>query len=197
MYTNMRMVTKRLLAKGSNSVNGYVVVVGLISYSYHVPKNIQEHLDYITPGIRLLAPEKRQKRWLSKVTSSGAIFNSSNTRKIVNDLDRDVNDLSKCNEVVTPACIRALYQVPEIPEYPNGQPRADNSLGIFEEGDFYVQEDLDNFFKKYAKNIPAGNSPIAAFIDGAYAPNPPGYAGGESNLDLTLAMPLIYPQTTT
>lgn len=126
------------------------------------------------------------------------MFNASRARKILDVKDVDINDLAKCNQVVTPGCIRALYGLPEEPEYPNGQPRPDNSLGIFEEGDFYLQEDLDLFYATFARNVPTGTNPIPASIDGGLDPNPAtGYAGGESNLDFSLAIPLIYPQNTT
>lgn len=93
--------------------------------------------------------------------------------------------------------IRALYEVPEIPEYPFGQPRSDNSLGIYEEGDYYAQEDLDLFFANFTPYIPQGTHPSPAFIDGAEAPTDTANAGGESDLDFELAYPLIYPQTIT
>jgi tripeptidyl-peptidase-1 len=91
--------------------------------------------------------------------------------------------------------IRALYGVP-FPEYPNG-PRSDNALGIFEDGDYYAQEDLDLFFANFTPYIPQGTSPTPAFIDGAEAPIDTADAGGESDLDFELAYPLIYPQKIT
>jgi len=51
-------------------------------------------------------------------------------------------ELSTCDEFITPACIKSLYNVPEIPEYAKTGPRVDNSMGIFEEGDFYSPKDL-------------------------------------------------------
>ena len=93
--------------------------------------------------------------------------------------------------------IRALYGVPKMPEYPYGKPRSDNSLGIYEEGDYYAQEDLDLFFANFTPYIPQGTHPTPAFIDGAEAPTDTADAGGESDLDFELAYPLIYPQTVT
>lgn len=109
----------------------------------------------------------------------------------------EVGDLADCDVHITPACIKALYGVPDTPEYPGGKPRADNSLGIFEEGDYYAQADLDLFFANYTPSIPKGTHPIPAFIDGAEAPIDTADAGGESDLDFELAYPLIYPQTIT
>lgn len=106
------------------------------------------------------------------------------------------DDLANCDVEITPACIRALYQIPELDS--SYVPNPDNALGIFEEGDYYAQEDLDLFFANYT-NIPKGTAPTPAFIDGAEAPNPDyqNDLGGESDLDFELAYPIIYPQKIT
>ena len=70
-------------------------------------------------------------------------------------------------------------------------------MGIYEEGDYYAQEDLDLFFANYTPHIPQGTHPTPAFIDGATAPTDVAHAGGESDLDFELAYPLLYPQTIT
>ena len=99
-------------------------------------------------------------------------------------------NVSNCDAIITPPCIRALYQFPEVPEYPNNVPRSDNSIGIYEGGDYYAQEDLDLFFTKFAPDIPNGTAPTPAFIDGAEAPVAVNEAGGESDLDFQLAYPI-------
>ncbi|KAE9374533.1 aorsin [Stipitochalara longipes BDJ] len=159
---------------------------------YHVPKHIQKHIDYITPGIKLFALEKRGrnlKRGLAKadysLTATAEGFPAT-----------AAGELSTCDEYITPACIRALYEVPEVPDYATTGPRADNSMGIFEEADFFSPDDLDLFFANFTPRIPNGTQPTPAFIDGAEMP-PFVWAGGESNLDFELAYPLIYPQTIT
>ncbi|CZR58938.1 related to tripeptidyl-peptidase I [Phialocephala subalpina] len=163
--------------------------------SYHVPKYIQEHLDYITPGIRLLAPNKRRSKRTFRAKNGFAPLLSKAMSGVL--AQTSIDDLSICDQLITPACIRALYGIPEVPEYPNNQPRSDNSLGIFEDGDYYAQEDLDLFFTNQTRGIPAGTHPVPAFIDGAQAPVPVWEAGGESSLDFELAIPLLYPQTVT
>lgn len=77
---------------------------------------------------------------------------------------------------------------------PYGQPL---SLGIFKEGDFYVQEDLDLLFASFTSNVSVGTSPMPAFIDGAYTLVPLGEACREPELDFELAIPIIYPQNVT
>lgn len=64
------------------------------------------------------------------------------------------------------------------------------------------QGDLDKFYKAFT-DIPVGTEPIDLSIDGA--PPPPSgpkdktwdVVGGESNLDLMTALPIIYPQNAT
>jgi tripeptidyl-peptidase-1 len=100
--------------------------------------------------------------------------------------------LDHCDTDITPACIKALYKIPDATSAsPN------NSLGLYESGDTYAQEDLDLFFAKYTPSIPKGTHPIPAFIDGATAPVPVWEAGGESDLDMAIGLSLIYPQNLT
>lgn len=103
-------------------------------------------------------------------------------------------DLQDCGRNITPACIKALYKIPDA--HLNDSV---NSLGIYEDGDYYAQEDLNLFFAQYAPNVPAGTHSIPAFVDGAQAPvaqDDPTNTG-ESDIDLDMAFSLIYPQTVT
>ncbi|KAE8354948.1 peptidase S8/S53 domain-containing protein [Aspergillus coremiiformis] len=154
---------------------------------YHVSESIQKHIDYVHPGINLGAStatitgikQKRSRRSLPRQAAPAEGTQGLN--------------VTGCDRAITPDCIRALYKIPiaRAPAHPN------NSLGIFEQGDVYAQEDLDLFFKTYAKNIPPGTHPIPAMINGAKAPISQESAGPESNLDFELAYPIVYPQTTT
>ena len=105
----------------------------------------------------------------------------------------DRNNLSTCDVATTPACIRALYAV----TLPPRTPQPGNEIGIFEDGDFYAQEDLDLFFANFTPNIPQGTHPTLDSIDGGVAPVPVEEAGGESALDFELVYPLLYPQNVT
>jgi tripeptidyl-peptidase-1 len=160
---------------------------------------MQEHIDYITPGVKLLAPTKRGKRTHGVSASERGHSKIVGVKKSRPDeqAGRSGESLQHCDVTITPACIRALYGAPKKPEYLNGIPREDNSLGVFEEGDYYAQEDLDLFFANYTPTIPQGTHPIPAFIDGANAPVDVADGGGESALDFQLAYPILYPQTIT
>ncbi|EHK20964.1 uncharacterized protein TRIVIDRAFT_192452 [Trichoderma virens Gv29-8] len=106
-----------------------------------------------------------------------------------------LDDVSTCDQVITPHCLQALYNF-KAPD-PHARVSKNNSLGIFEQGDVYAQEDFNAFFAEYTPSIPNGTHPILNSIDGGEAPVSQGNAGGESNLDFELAYPIIYPQTTT
>ena len=101
----------------------------------------------------------------------------------------DPSSLATCDQLITPECVKALYDIP-----PATRANPNNPMGILEEGDFYDQEDLNLFFQKYAPYIPQGTHPTPNFIDGAEAPVNVSQGGGESTLDFELAYPLLYPQ---
>ncbi|KUI56412.1 Aorsin [Cytospora mali] len=169
---------------------------------YHLPKHVQEHVDYVTPGLKgtmldLRSPTVR-RRSKSVKGKSGSRKHSQGSRKT--DLSKyashkNTSALATCDQYITPACIRALYNF-EAPS-PNATVSSNNSLGIFEEGDYYAQEDLDAFFTTFAPYIANGTHPILNAIDGGEAPVAVEDAGSESDLDFQLAYPIIYPQTTT
>lgn len=105
----------------------------------------------------------------------------------------DPQSLAHCDTDITPACIKALYQIPDAT-----RASPTNSLGVFEEQSFaYSQEDLDMFFTSYAPNVPNGTHPTPAFIDGGTAPVSKSDADAESDIDLAITLSLIYPQSIT
>lgn len=168
---------------------------------YHLPKHLSGHIDYISPGIKLQAPAAsiRVKRdavtWSTKTHSGSRIAHDLLRQPAVGSI-LDVNDLSNCDHVITPACVAALYKIPPS----GGKPHPDNSLGIFEsELQFWTQLDLDSFFTNFTQGrVPNGTHPVAANIDGGQQSTEDPYSAGvEVNLDLMLAYPIVYPQTIT
>jgi tripeptidyl-peptidase I len=174
--------------------------------AYHVPTHIKKHVDYITPGIKLLAPVESHSQKKRQTVGS---LTRRNTNQFFQDSHRpkfqkpsrlrkaqNTSDLSTCDVTITPACVAALYKIPPV----TGSVAANNTMGIFEsELQYYRQEDLDMFFANETDNrIPNGTHPLPANIDGGVqvAPNLTS-AGGEVELDLMLAYPIIYPQTIT
>lgn len=176
---------------------------------YHVPAHIGNHIDYIKPGIHPIAPlaspkyetneiQQRQLSSSSRVAVYGGLSKSSNlkrreTHRSGNHADPK-HDLTNCWASVTPACISALYSIPPAPSHacPN------NSLGIFTaELQYWDQQDLDLFFEKYT-DIPRGTHPIDQNIDGGVGSTKNVSAGGnETMMDLSVAYPIVHPQTIT
>ena len=148
-----------------------------------MPGAVQKHIDFITPGVHLQAPNKpsKAKRGAPEIP-----------QPLTAPMPQNVNhsDLSTCDVAITPPCIRALYNV----SLPPSTAQPGNEIGIFENGDFYAQEDLNLFFANFTPYIPQGTHPTGDLIDGAVAPVNVTEAGGESALDFELAFPLIYPQ---
>ncbi|KAL9051920.1 MAG: hypothetical protein Q9162_005704 [Coniocarpon cinnabarinum] len=191
--------------------------------NYSVPEHVSEHVDYITPGIKLFAPS------LTKRTAKGGSVEraSSKTKTIPkrkakrahphrkgNDspfmqpapaMEKDQmamnttnSSLATCDQVITPACIAALYRIPPV-NRTKDELSPDNSMGIFEsQNQYWYQPDLDNFYANFTPYIENGTHPIADNIDGFEAVTTNASAAGEeTELDLTIAYPIVYPQTIT
>ncbi|OQE42187.1 hypothetical protein PENCOP_c004G05160 [Penicillium coprophilum] len=166
---------------------------------YHVPEHIQAHIDYITPGVKLspiVKKSTKQKRMSHLVQFKGSveaddIFKSAVISEKAKSLPAD---LQKCGSEMTPACIKALYNIPDATKAHKG-----NSLGLYEQGDYFAKSDLDLYYKAYAPWVPQGTYPIPALIDGANF-SVPDYSPlnqGESDIDIDMAYSLIYPQSVT
>lgn len=167
---------------------------------YHLPAHITEHVDYITPGLKLLAGgrvtgakslQKRGKTLQRRGFKTGANQNFSGPL-FGPELSIPVSTLansgtSLCDTAITPQCIATMYNITKATKA-----NPSNHMGIFEEGDFYAAEDLVEFFATFAQNIPVTTRPILEGIDGGFAPS--AYAGGESDLDFQISYPIIYPQ---
>lgn len=162
---------------------------------YHVPEHIQGHIDYITPGIKLLAPmekpQEHQKRSLTRRQWPGPTWHNGPWPKQhwppPSYPYGSKANLSTCDIAITPACIAALYEIP-----PGHLADTSNSMGIFEaELQYWDQKDLDLFFANFTQWIPNGTHPINNQIDGGVAVAPKVKdAGGESMLDLEMAYPI-------
>lgn len=176
-------------------------------HAYHLPANIRDHVDYVTPGIRLMAPPGRIDHIEKRKATQGRL---AEKRSLLHGLRQtpanyqrhaampsNPANLSTCDEAITPACIAALYQIP--PTNRSEKPVAGNAMGIFEsEAQYYAQEDLNLFYKNFTKYIPQGTHPKLEAIDGGHARvKNISNAGGEIDLDFQLAYPIVYPQELT
>ncbi|KAI9696511.1 MAG: hypothetical protein M1820_008139 [Bogoriella megaspora] len=170
---------------------------------YHLPKHVSSHVDYITPGVKLTPVIKRDAKTKKRATRK-SYKQPARLQRPANAVDKSFKteaaldlpaDLQDCGNNITPACIKALYQIPNATLASPG-----NSLGLYEQGDYFNKEDLDLFYANYAPYVPQGTYPIPALIDGAQygvAQNDTALNGGESNIDIDMSYSLIYPQTVT
>ncbi|KAH8897744.1 subtilisin-like protein [Thozetella sp. PMI_491] len=172
---------------------------------YHLPTSIREHVDYITPGIRLRPNKKRDLEALKKkkrdthgLAPGNTSAKSAAGAQAAAGLP-GVNSTS-CAKYITADCTRAQYGIPV------GSTKAQgNELGIFEHlGDHYSTTDLDDFLATLHPEIPTGSYPENRLVDGAIGSSEDlseffGFfvdPGVESNLDFQAAIPLVWPQTT-
>ena len=163
---------------------------------YHVPKYVQKHIDYITPGIKLLAPSdqppastglsKRQRS--SRYGADRTSERHSRHRGTFTLSANAAQNLSTCDEAITPACIAALYQIPA-----GSLAHPNNSMGIFEaELQTWDQLDLNLFFTNFTRNIANGTHPESISVDGGVAITTlAAVSGPEAMLDLELAYPIV------
>ncbi|KAH8693874.1 peptidase S8/S53 domain-containing protein [Talaromyces proteolyticus] len=149
--------------------------------SYSVPESVQTYIDFITPT--QLIPRRAER---SSTISADVV---PLPEQLMNS---DPDDLSNCEQAITPACIRKLYNIP----LPLNSTNRDNALGIVElspEGQ-YSQIDLDLFFSNYSKSM-VGKFPFPIGIDGGvpqYTENFTYFDGLlEADMDLELAMSLV------
>ena len=177
---------------------------------YHVPENVRQHIDFITPTVhfdaKLSPPKDEHNKKIKRGPPSGAGHPTTNgVAKAIGDpgsasLPKEgahVNifgfgsDLSNCDVNITPDCLRALYKLP--PRSLTSNPK--NSYGIVEyTPQAYLQGDLDLFFANFSKNQ-VQRTPIFDSIDGGVDQTDEQSFGfnGESDLDLEYAMTLVNP----
>ncbi|CAN8102435.1 unnamed protein product [Discula destructiva] len=175
---------------------------------YHLPQDIQEHVDYITPGIKMRPDPRELKKLKSKRHAEEPAKRSTQATNTL--VDGDAKGLAlipnfntsiltpaNCGKYVTAACMRDQYGIPN-----NTLASPGNELGIFETlNDHYSKYDLDAFFSTLYPYIPNGTYPIEKLVDGATGSSeetglPEEEAGVESDLDFMSAWPLIWPQGT-
>jgi tripeptidyl-peptidase-1 len=114
---------------------------------YHVPAHIQEHVDYITPGVKLFSEKRRPNRNSDLEKRSYKLPVLLESLGTTLEALLAIPELVACDIAITPACIKALYSVPAPTKSATG-----NQLGIFEDlGDVYSQTDLNLFFASFAR----------------------------------------------
>jgi tripeptidyl-peptidase-1 len=165
------------------------------SDEYYLPEHIREHVDYITPGIKLSASLKKSK--VKRTASLKGQHTPGPKKSSPSHHDWTPpsgsgslpSDVQNCGVNITIACLKALYDIPDS-SYKDDV----NVMGLYESGDVYAQEDLNSYFAAYAPYVPQGTHPALDSIDGGQAPVTPDsdYNTGESDIDMDIAFSLIH-----
>ncbi|KAH9213779.1 peptidase S8/S53 domain-containing protein [Leptodontidium sp. 2 PMI_412] len=163
--------------------------------SYGVPQSVRSHIDFITPTVHLTTRKSKKARDLTK-SHDLSLHPVKTSSLATSDLRIKDKDLTVCDKLTTPDCLRALYNMPE---GKTANPK--NTYGILElSPETYSQNGLDVFFKNFTKGL-VGRPPKLESIDGGSRPprGPPSISSSwvEGNLDLSYSMSLVYPQNVT
>ncbi|KZO98258.1 subtilisin-like protein [Calocera viscosa TUFC12733] len=170
--------------------------------AYTLPAHVSPHVDFITPTIhydvqqpppqRTGAKRDLQKRGMPPAAQLGLPDSASLPKMDLGGLFNIYEELTHCDEQITPVCLRALYGIP-----PAGLQLATskNSLGVVEFApQAYLPGDLDLFFEKFLPSA-VGDRPQLDGVDGGWLD--PASVGlqfnGESDLDLEYTMGFVHP----
>lgn len=165
-------------------------VIRIGCQKYHLPSHLVDHVDYVTPGARLV-PVKRlevnRRRGLAKRSRLGDDAHIKNPEDIP-------SPSAPCGDQMTIKCIRELYGVPPGPKHPH----VNNSIGLFESGSFFSEPDMNLYFHTFMPDIPNGTFPISRPIHVSNdSITGSSELEGESNVDVSIATSLVYPQNVT
>ena len=169
---------------------------------YSLPQKLTEHIDLIMPTVhfdtKIVSNPDLKKRDTASVSTESKFQPGSPSDPWLPKQGRVIkgpgaspdavmpNDLSTCNTMITPDCLRALYS------FPNGT-LDKSSYGIVEyTPQAYLQNDLNLFYTNEARQIPAGTGPTLVSIDGGVdqTTTQSFNDNGESDLDLEYAIAL-------
>ncbi|KAJ3499351.1 hypothetical protein NLG97_g391 [Lecanicillium saksenae] len=156
---------------------------------YSLPPKVSEHVDFIYPGVAHISRQFTQEDGRvppGRFPLRRRPIDPATVQKIESDRDATAS----CDKLIIPACIQALYSIPH-----GHLSDPSNKLGIFAfQSPGYSTSDLDNYWRKYASNIPQGTYPEHNLINGAKATTSPSRADAEAELDFQTSYPIIYPQ---
>lgn len=180
---------------------------------YHVPDYVSSFIDFITPTVHFDSHIMQRTVSLPSMIKAGPQAavglpvednaasdmgspDSGSLPKKGADIDiKNIpEELAKCDDFITPSCLRALYGFG-----PGTSANPENSLGVVEiSPQVYLQEDLDSFFANFSVNQ-VHKTPTLQAINGATLESPErSFAfNGESDIDLEYSMTLVNPQKVT
>lgn len=154
-------------------------------HNYSVPVHVQEHVDLIKPTVQF-NPHPVEHPLKKRAVSRPFTNVKTNGVKV-----QKSTNLDTCDEIITPDCLRALYNFHYTP-----RETKKNTFGIIEfTPQSFLAPDLDLFFTNFSTSQ-VGTRPIPVLIDGAIVQTSEQDFGvnGESDLDLQYGMSLTNPQ---
>ncbi|KAK1240117.1 hypothetical protein MKX08_007559 [Trichoderma sp. CBMAI-0020] len=151
---------------------------------YKVPRHLARHIDFVYPGVALAGSMKKRSMKRDIRIEDQLVARDA--------LDKRA-DAGPCDDLdfITPTCIQHIYNVPR------GNKKAPgNSLGMFETGSWYSPTALKSFLANYT-DIPPETTLLNITIDISEPHFDQTNDGGEADLDVQMALPLVYPQNIT
>ncbi|KAI0717849.1 subtilisin-like protein [Cerioporus squamosus] len=151
---------------------------------YHLPEHVSKHVDLVTPTLHFDVKIRRHESGDTNVAKQLGSVGFGASPKMGGPVHSIFTDLEHCDEVITLACLRALYDFKYTPFAPKK-----NSIGVVEyTPQSHIPSDFDVFFGNYSKDQ-VGQRPTLISIDGGSLVA--GGAIGESSLDLQTVMGLL------
>ncbi|OSD00616.1 subtilisin-like protein [Trametes coccinea BRFM310] len=150
--------------------------------AYHVPEHVSKHVDVITPTLHF--DTKVTRHGITEPLSSAKDIGKVSKPVTGGVIHTIFDDLEHCDEVITLACLRVLYDFVYVPLATNK-----NTIGVVEyTPESHNETDFDVFFANFSKSQ-IGERPKLVGIDGGVLI--PGGDPAESSLDLQYVLGLI------
>ncbi|KAJ4290192.1 hypothetical protein N0V90_010407 [Kalmusia sp. IMI 367209] len=166
---------------------------------YHIPRYLQEHVDYIMPGVKgnysKTVEANKAKKMSSKRSSSKFYHQDSGPYKRALDAQLDQISLRSLL-VMRSSHLHVFGRYTKSPSRIYRPKLVRITLWAYIYCLASTQEDLDYSFSKFTPYIANGTGPIVKSINGGIAPVDNSHAGSEADMDLELAIPIVYPQKT-
>ena len=159
---------------------------GISTAEYSVPEHLKKHIEFISPTVGMATITKRSRS--SRASHKGR----RGLPKSIQERAANSDPLSNCPNAMTPACIRALYSIPE----KGATPFPGNEIGLIHEDIGPIRSwNASNLrsFLEHLTDIPPNTQPNTIGLQGG-ATGPSKDANGDYDLDLALALSIVYPQ---
>jgi tripeptidyl-peptidase I len=152
---------------------------------YSLPSSVSSHILTIQPTTRF-SRMQAQRSTVYDVNSVFGIAAAQNKAPAVPSTELDVK---ACNATITPACLRALYNVGDYQASPKGKSLFGVS-GYLKEYPKY--SDLETFLETYAPYAAGSNFSVIGVKGGSNPQNESSLDDVEANLDIQYAVSLSY-----